>query len=102
MSQTQWNTFFEQDNLTKTYESQRKDRLDDAVAEYLNDESITSLTLYNDLIDVLNEWGNYHRKHLENVTLALKLVNERAPRVDGDAVPSEVERPQGFNKRGPV
>jgi predicted house-cleaning noncanonical NTP pyrophosphatase (MazG superfamily) len=84
--------------LTKTYESQRKDRLDDAVAEYLNDESITSLTLYNDLIDVLNEWGNYHRKHLENVTLALKLVNERAPRVDGDAVQSKVERPEGLTK----
>ena len=98
MSQAQWNTFFEQDNLTKTYESQRKDRLDDAVADYLNDDSITALTLYNDLIDVLNEWGNYHRKHLENVTLALKLVNKGASRVDGDAVQSEMERPEGLTK----
>ena len=80
------------------YESQRKDRLDDAVAEYLNDENITALTLYNDLIDVLNEWVNYHKKHLENVTLALKLVNERASRVDGDAVQSEMERPEGLTK----
>jgi predicted house-cleaning noncanonical NTP pyrophosphatase (MazG superfamily) len=99
MSQTQWNTFFEQDNLTKTYESQRKERLDDAIAEYLNDENITSITLYNDIVEVLNEWGDYHRKHLENVTLALKLVNEGNSRVDGDAVPSEVEHPEGFNKR---
>lgn len=99
MSQTQWNTFSTQESLTKTYESQRKDRLDDAVAEYLNDDSITSLTLYNDLIEVLNEWGNYHRKHLENVTLALKLVNEGASRVDGDAVQSEMEHPEGFAKR---
>jgi predicted house-cleaning noncanonical NTP pyrophosphatase (MazG superfamily) len=81
------------------YSKQRKERLDDAVSDYLNDENISSLTFYNDLVDVLTEWETYHMKHLENVRLALTLVNKGVSGVDGDAVQSEVECAEGFNKR---
>lgn len=74
----------------------KKDRLTDVVFEYLEDEDTSALTFYNDLVDSVNEFGQYHKKKLENATLALKLINNGIPRGDGNAVPSKVECPYGF------
>lgn len=99
-SQTQSNISSPPDNWAiDTYRHQRKERLDDAVADYLTDDSISAVTFYDELVEVLREWEQYHDKHLNNVRLALKLVNAGASRVDGDAIQSEMECPEGLTKR---
>lgn len=79
----------------KTYEEQRKHRLFDAVADYLDDDQVSAKHFYNDFIDVLNELGQHHAKQLNKFSELLRIINSDAHRTgDGDAVQSEVEHPQ--------
>ena len=76
-----------------SYAEQRRNRLFDSVCEYFDDEQ-AALLFYDDLVGCINECGQYYRSQLQNVTTTLKLINDKGiPRVDGDAVQSEVEHP---------
>lgn len=48
-----------------SYAEQRKNRLDDCISDYLNDDDITPSDLYHDLIDVVTDWEKYHQQEMQ-------------------------------------
>ena len=64
--------------LMKTYSEQRKERLSDAVFDYLADENTTADELLNDFIDVVKDTFDYydnHASHCKGVLDALNTVS---------------------------
>ena len=62
----------------KTYSEQRKERLSDAVFDYLSDENVTADELLNDFIEVVKDTFDYydtHAKHCKGVLNALNVAN---------------------------
>lgn len=62
----------------KTYSEQRKERLSDAVFDYLSDENVTADELLNDFIEVVKDTFDYydtHAKHCKGVLNALNVDN---------------------------
>lgn len=57
------------------YAKQRKDRLADAVHDYLDDNDTSILEFYNDLRDIIAEMNTFHKKFAEKAKGALLLVN---------------------------
>ncbi len=57
------------------YREQRKDRLTDAVHDYLDDVNTSILEFYNDLRDIIVEMNTYHKTFAEKAEGALVLVN---------------------------
>ena len=57
-----------------TYAKQRKDRLDDCIADYLSDADITPSDLYNDLMDVMTDWEKYHQENMQQVQAVKNLI----------------------------
>ena len=63
----------------KTYSEQRKERLSDAVFDYLSDENVTADELLNDFIDVVKDTFDYydgHAKHCKRVLNALNVTSD--------------------------
>lgn len=49
----------------KQYNKQRRNRLDDAISEYLNDDTKTDPRhCYEDILSVVQEWVDYHQNNL--------------------------------------
>lgn len=71
----------------KEYTKQRKDRLTDAVHDYLDDNDTSILEFYQDLRDIITEMNTFHQKFAEKAKGALLLV-------DGKFGSDEVETPQ--------
>ena len=69
------------------YAKQRKDRLTDAVHDYLDDNDTSILEFYQDLRDIITEMNTFHQKFAEKAKGALLLV-------DGKFGSDEVETPQ--------
>ena len=61
------------------YAKQRKDRLSDAIHDYLDDEKISTLAFYNDLQDVITEIISYHKTHCEKASSALLMIHGKSP-----------------------
>jgi hypothetical protein len=59
----------------KQYRNQRKDRLTDAVHDYLDDKDTSILEFYNDLRDIIVEMNTYHKTFAEKAEGALLLVH---------------------------
>ena len=59
----------------KQYRKQRKDRLTDAVHDYLDDKDTSILEFYNDLRDIIVEMNTYHKSFAEKAEGALLLVH---------------------------
>ena len=57
------------------YREQRKERLTDAVHDYLDDNDTSILEFYNDLRDIIVEMNNFHKKFAEKAEGALLLVH---------------------------
>ena len=70
------------------YRKQRKDRLTDAVHDYLDDSDTSILEFYNDLRDIITEMNTYHKTFAEKAEGALLLVN-------GKSKTEEFETPHG-------
>jgi len=48
-----------------TFRKQRRDRLDDALAEYLNDDThLDPQQCYESILASAQEWIDYHHKHM--------------------------------------
>ena len=78
MTETDWQ---------KVYAKQRKDRLTDAVHDYLDDNDTSILEFYQDLRDIITEMNTFHQKFAEKAKGALLLVH-------GKFGSDEVETPQ--------
>lgn len=57
------------------YREQRKDRLTDAVHDYLDDKDTSILEFYNDLREIIVEMNNYHKSFAEKAAAALLLLH---------------------------
>jgi hydroxylamine reductase (hybrid-cluster protein) len=57
------------------YNNQRKNRLEDAVHDYLDDADTSILEFYNDLRDIIVEMNTYHKTFAEKAEGALVLVS---------------------------
>ena len=49
----------------KTYEQQRKDRLQDIIDDYLQDEKISSRQVFEEILSCINDVADYHKKYLD-------------------------------------
>ena len=61
-----------------------KDNIGDTIAEYLDDDNYSPLTFYNDLIDELKTWQDYHKKELEKVSAMMQLFTGHSQHITGD------------------
>jgi uncharacterized protein (DUF2164 family) len=62
-----------------TYQKQRKDRLSDAIGDYLTDEDTTSAEFYIELKEEIQCWIDYHQKFLRKAQDIQALVNGHQP-----------------------
>ena len=51
--------------MSDIYNKQRRDRLSEAVGDYLTDESISPEQFYNDLKGEVQDWVEYYKKYHE-------------------------------------
>jgi hypothetical protein len=70
------------------YTKQRKDRLTDAVHDYLDDADTSILEFYHDLRDIIVEMNTYHKTFAEKAEGALLLVHGK-PRTEDVVSPDE-------------
>jgi|14BtaG_2_1085337.scaffolds.fasta_scaffold09961_4 hypothetical protein len=57
-------TFRDKDSLLKEYAAQRKDRMGDALNDYLNDDKVSARQAYEEMLSEAIEWRDYHQKQL--------------------------------------
>ena len=66
-----------------TYEKQRKDRMGDAIGDYLTDEKVSSRQAYEEILSEVQEWIDYHRKFLTKAeTLKELMLGQRPDQLD--------------------
>ncbi len=58
------NMFSSKEDIIKSYEAQRRDRLADAIGDYLTDESIDARQAYEEILSEVQGWVSYHEKFL--------------------------------------
>jgi len=51
-----------EDFLNKTYAKQRKDRMQDAIDDYLQDDKVSSRQTYEEMLSCVNDVIEYHEK----------------------------------------
>ncbi len=51
--------------LDKTYSEQRKDRMQDAVDDYLTDHEVTAQFAYEEMLECVKTMMNYHQREYE-------------------------------------
>ena len=74
---------FYDDKHLKTYEAQRKDRMGDAIGDYLTDEKIDARTCYEDMLSEVQSWIDYHRTFLKKAeTLKELMLGQRPDQLD--------------------
>ena len=74
---------FYDDKLVKTYEAQPKDRMGDAIGDYLTDEKIDARACYEDMLTEVQSWIDYHRKFLKKAeTLKELMLGQRPDQLD--------------------
>jgi len=60
--------------VSDIYNKQRRDRLSDAVGDYLTDESMSPEQFYNDLKEEVQDWVDYHKKYHEKCSQFLSYI----------------------------
>ena len=63
----------------KSYEDQRKERLQDVVDDYLTDSDVSPLTFYHDLRDCLEDIISFHEVSKNRAQGALELIMGNRP-----------------------
>ena len=64
--------------MSDIYNKQRRDRLSDAVGDYLTDESISPEQFYNDLKGEVQDWVEYYKKYHEKSLQFLSYITGKA------------------------
>jgi len=64
-----------------TYAEQRKDRMGDAIGDYLNDEKVGARQAYEEILSEAQEWYDYHKKQLEKAQEFLNLLQTPRSRI---------------------
>ena len=63
-----------QDFWNKTYSSQRRDRMQDAIDDYLQDDNVNPRQMYEEVLSCVNEVIDYHKKSLGRATALRNLM----------------------------
>ena len=58
------NMFSSKEDIIESYENQRRDRLADAIGDYLTDESVDARQAYEEILAEVQGWVKYHEKFL--------------------------------------
>ena len=58
------NWFQSRDDVLKTYAQQRRDRMADAIGDYLTDEDVDARQAYEEILAEVQTWIDYHQKFL--------------------------------------
>lgn len=56
--------FGSKDDVLKTYAQQRRDRMGDAIGDYLTDEDVDARQAYEEILAEIQTWINYHQEFL--------------------------------------
>ena len=68
-----------QHDWKKEFEKQRKDRLQDSIDEYLQDDEVDSRRAYEEILSCVEDVVNYHKKQLDKaVSLKSLMMGHRA------------------------
>ena len=62
------------DYWQKEYETQRKDRMQDCIDDYLQDEKVSSRRAYEEMLSCVQDVIDYHRKGMERATVLKSLM----------------------------
>lgn len=52
------------EDVLKVYSKQRKDRMGDAIGDYLSDDSVDARQAYEEMLDEIQVWIKYHQENL--------------------------------------
>ena len=58
------NWFTSKEDVLKTYAQQRRDRMGDAIGDYLTDEDVDARQAYEEILSEIQTWIDYHQKFL--------------------------------------
>jgi len=72
------------------YKKQRKDRLTDAIHDYLDDSEVDVSEFYKDMRDIIVEMNTYHKTFAKKAEAALLLLHGK-PVVENDESPRSYE-----------
>ena len=64
--------------MSDIYDKQRRDRLSEAVGDYLTDESISPEQFYNDLKKEVQDWVDYYKEYYDKSSQVLSYITGRA------------------------
>ena len=70
---------FYDDKQLKTYEAQRKDRMGEAIGDYLTDEKVDARLCYEEMLAEVQSWIEYHRKFLKKAETLKELMLGNRP-----------------------
>ena len=63
--ESSWSNWFKsQEDALKTYAEQRRDRMADAIGDYLTDEDVDARQAYEEMLAEVQTWIDYHQKFL--------------------------------------
>ncbi|ADO97637.1 hypothetical protein SShM2_026 [Synechococcus phage S-ShM2] len=57
------------------YAVQRKDRMGDAIGDYLNDDKVEARQAYEEILSEAIDWRDYHQKQLTKAQQFLDLIH---------------------------
>ena len=64
--------------MSEIYNKQRRDRLSEAVGDYLTDESTSPEQFYNDLKKEVEDWVDYYKEYYDKSSQVLSYITGRA------------------------
>ena len=63
--ESNWSNWFKsKEDVLKTYAEQRRDRMGDAIGDYLTDEDVDARQAYEEMLAEVQTWIDYHQKFL--------------------------------------
>ena len=72
--------FKSREDILKTYAEQRRDRMADAIGDYLTDEDVDARQAYEEMLAEVQTWIDYHQKFLVKAqNLYALMLGERPP-----------------------
>lgn len=63
-----------EENMSKAYDEQRRNRLTDCIDDYLNDDDKTAIDLYNDMLASLEETRDYHERQKTKIESVIRMM----------------------------
>ena len=73
------NAFESKQDILDSYAKQRRDRMGDAIGDYLTDESVDARQAYEEILQEVQFWIDYHKKFLVKAQNLYALMNGERP-----------------------